>query len=124
MSASWTVEDVKKIAPEFASLPSATFEYYISLADLFVNARELGSRAIFAGSLMTAHLMTLFPAVPSTASSKPAGPISQMTSDGVSVTYAVTPVDLSRVDASLGQSSYGLTFSSIVRKTCLGPRVL
>lgn len=120
----WTFEDVKKIAPEFASLPSATFDYYISLADLFVNATELGSRATLAGSLMTAHLMTMFPPVPSIATSKPAGPVSSMTSDGVSVTYAVTPVDLSRVDASFGQSSYGVSFSSIVRKSCLGPRVL
>lgn len=108
--AEWTKDDVKGIAPEFASLDDATLDRYIALAYNQVNPQAFGGRTAFAGSLMTAHLLTVLP--PNGGSGGSTGPVVSRSVGGVSVTYGAVQLQ-GAATVGLDRSKYGIQFAQL-----------
>lgn len=114
--AEWTRADVKAVAPEFTSVGDATLDQYIGWAYDLVNPTAFGNRTVFAGALMTAHLLTTLPPLGfSGGGSAGAFPVQSRTVGSVSVTYAVPQVQGAGTAQGLATSKYGVQFSALVR---------
>jgi len=113
--AEWTRADVKAVAPEFTSVDDATLDRYIGWAYDLVNPTAFGNRTVFAGALMTAHLLTTLPPLGFTGGSAGAFPVQSRTVGQVSVTYAVPQVQSAGAAQGLSASKYGVQFSALAR---------
>lgn len=114
--AEWTKANVKAVAPEFATVDDATLDQYIAWAYELVNPTVLGNRTVFAGSLMTAHLLsTMPPAGFSGGGGAGVFPVASRSVGAVSVTYAVPQVNAAGTGIGLAASKYGMQFSQLAR---------
>lgn len=119
MAAEWTKDDVRAIAPEFISLDDAALDLFIGYAEQLVNPKVFSARTKFAGSLMTAHLITVTPSL-NAAPKQGAGPVASRTAGPVSITYAVPQLDDGSISAGLSMSKYGIMFANLTRRSAVG----
>lgn len=118
--AEWTRENVIDFAPEFAAVDPAILDRFIAYAEPGVNPAVFGDETKRAGSLYTAHLLTL--AQPAgTAAGAASGVVQSETIGSVSVTYAVPQ---SGTSSALSLTKYGAEFSRLARLRACGPWVL
>jgi hypothetical protein len=110
MTAEWTKDDVKAIAPEFATLDDATLDRYIGWAFNQVNPCAFKDRTPFAGALMTAHLLTVLPSAGGVGGTT--GPVVSRSVGGVSVTYGAVALQ-GAATVGLDRSKYGIQFAQL-----------
>lgn len=123
--AEWVPQDVRDIAPEFASLTDPQIQPWIDRAYNQINPDAFGDSTAFAGALLTAHLLTIFPPAGVTVAPGAPGPVSSESVGQVSVSYAVPPVKTrAALTGTLGQSRYGIEFSRMIELTGFSPQVL
>lgn len=121
--AAWTLADVRAVAPEFRDAPDEAIDRAIEQAALFVAPDVLKARSKYAGALLTAHLLTLFPAEGVTPGAATPGPVASQSVGGVSVSYAIPPMSGGELGASFTESKYGRLYSQILRLSAGGPWV-
>jgi hypothetical protein len=123
VNAEWTVAEVRSVAAEFAAIDDATIQAAANQAALLVSPAAFGERLNWAGSLMTAHLLALFPPAGVAVAATAPGPVVSRTVGSVSVTYAA-PVTSGTVGLTLGETKYGRMFARLVTLSCSGGVVL
>lgn len=111
-----TVADVRRIAPEFATVADEAVAAFLDDAALELSATAWGALYDRAQALVAAHLVAL--ANPSMAGS--IGPVASESVGGVSRSYAVTAVAAGR----WGTSRFGLEFYRLMRLTGPALRVV
>jgi hypothetical protein len=124
VAAPWTVTDVKALASEFSGLSDPEIQRFINDAALEINTAVFGAKAVRAGTLLTAHLLTtLTPG----ASGGPAvaGPIQSERVGDVQTTYAVPTIGSPLGQAAgLATSKYGVEYARLVRQCASGAWVI
>lgn len=111
-----TVADVRRIAPEFATVADVDVEAFLEDAALELHASAWGALYDRAQALVAAHLVAL--ANPSLAAS--VGPVASESVGGVSRSYAVTAVAAGR----WGTTRFGLEYLRLMRLTGPALRVV
>jgi hypothetical protein len=123
--AEWLPNDVRDLAPEFVGLTDPQIQAWIDRAYPQINPDAFGDSTVYAGALLTAHLLTIFPPAGVTVAPGAPGPISSETVGQISVSYAVPPVKTrAALTGTLGQSRYGIEFSRLLELTGYSPQVL
>ena len=108
-----TVSDFRARFAQFADTteyPDTTIQLHIDDAkDIYMGEDEVrwGTRYDFAAAYLTAHLLTVSLKIDAGQTSVSVGPIQTKTSDGVSVTRAITAKDRSDLDDFLLMTAYG-----------------
>ena len=124
--AAWTVADVRKVAPELADVSEETIAFWIDVAATMISPDALGSRYVYAGAILTAHLVTLNGAEGAGGGGGgTTGPVASRTVGQVSESYAA-PAGATHgsFGATMGETKYGRLYSRLVWLSCAGARVL
>ena len=112
----WTLADLAIVAPEFAAVLQATFDFWANEASGQIARARFGDRAKLAGCYLTAHLLTLNPPAGVDPSGAHSPALSSESVGGVAVSYAVKQFG---ADA-LSLSRYGLEFKRLARMAGCG----
>lgn len=122
--AEWTRDDVRAIAPEFTAVADAVVDAWIARAEPQINPDSFGDNTVYAGALLTAHMLTRFPPQGTVIAPAPVGAVTSESVGGISISYAAPPVGKAILDASLGSTRYGIEFSRMLGLACASPTVL
>lgn len=122
--ADWDSSDVIFVAPEFAApFDDTIIDGWIALVDNLISPDAFGSRTVMAGSLLTAHYLTLFGGLASAPGLK--GDVKSITVGPVSTSYGTVTGEAGRIySGALGRTRYGIQFAGLVEVSALTPTVL
>lgn len=107
---------LKAIAPELADAGDERLETFLELAAQRISAKVFGAKYAQAAAYLAAHLLTLSNRA-SEAGTAGAGPVTSVTTGGLSVSFGQAPTGAATADASLKTTAYGLEFLAI-RSSC------
>lgn len=120
--AEWTRDDVRAIAPEFTAVADLVVDAWIARAMPQIDPVSFGDNTVYAGALLTAHMMTRFD--PAGIAAAPVGGITSESVGGISVSYAAPQISKPILNASLAGTKYGVEFSRLLGLACASPTVL